>query len=100
MYHKMADLVFILFDAIEVLCAYLEGDLTRIRASVFLGSVVPLLTLLIWDAIALGLSNQADQVSDPLELLLRSVTFAYCLRHTATVEWQMKSVLQNAIHIS
>ncbi|KAK6144823.1 hypothetical protein DH2020_021643 [Rehmannia glutinosa] len=53
-----------------VLCAYLDGDLSRIRVSVFLGSVVPLLALLIWEAIALGLSNQADQVSDPVELLL------------------------------
>ncbi|KAL8517955.1 hypothetical protein ACS0TY_009307 [Phlomoides rotata] len=58
-------------DIAPVVCAYLEGDLARIRASVVLGSVVPLLALLVWDAIALGLSNQADQVSDPVELLLR-----------------------------
>ncbi|KAL0340759.1 UNVERIFIED_CONTAM: hypothetical protein Sradi_4592700 [Sesamum radiatum] len=58
-------------DLAPVLCAYLEGDLTRIRTSVLLGSVVPLLALLIWEAIALGLSNQADQASDPIELLLR-----------------------------
>ncbi|KAG6404652.1 hypothetical protein SASPL_136904 [Salvia splendens] len=57
-------------DITPVLCAYLEGDLARIRASVVLGSVVPLLTLLVWDAIALGLSNGADNVSDPVELLL------------------------------
>ncbi|KAL2249243.1 UNVERIFIED_CONTAM: hypothetical protein Sindi_2398000 [Sesamum indicum] len=58
-------------DLAPVLCAYLEGDLTRIRASVLLGSVVPLFALLIWEAIALGLSNQTDQASDPIELLLR-----------------------------
>ncbi|KAL0382649.1 UNVERIFIED_CONTAM: hypothetical protein Scaly_0552200 [Sesamum calycinum] len=58
-------------DLAPFLCAYLEGDLTRIRTSVLLGSVVPLLALLIWEAIALGLSNQADQASDPIELLLR-----------------------------
>ncbi|KAK4403864.1 hypothetical protein Sango_0755000 [Sesamum angolense] len=58
-------------DLAPVLCAYLEGDLTRIRTSVLLGSVVPLLALLIWEAIALGLSNQADQASDPIELVLR-----------------------------
>ncbi|KAL0403457.1 UNVERIFIED_CONTAM: hypothetical protein Sradi_1986500 [Sesamum radiatum] len=58
-------------DLAPVLCAYLEGDLTRIRASVLLGSVVPLFALLIWEAIALGLSSQADQASDPIELLLR-----------------------------
>ncbi|KAL1542478.1 tyrosine-specific transport protein-like [Salvia divinorum] len=57
-------------DLTPVLCAYLEGDLARIRVSVILGSVVPLLTLLVWDAIALGLSNGADNVSDPVELLL------------------------------
>ncbi|XP_057784577.1 uncharacterized protein LOC131001946 [Salvia miltiorrhiza] len=57
-------------DLAPVLCAYLEGDLARIRASVVLGSLVPLLTLLVWDAIALGLSNGADRVSDPVELLL------------------------------
>lgn len=57
-------------DLAPVVCAYLEGDLARIRASIVLGSVVPLLTLLVWDAIALGLSNGAEQVSDPVELLL------------------------------
>ncbi|GMP22672.1 hypothetical protein CsSME_00000591 [Camellia sinensis var. sinensis] len=57
-------------DLAPVVCAYLGGDLQRIRASVMLGSVVPLLALLVWDAVALGLSAHADQVSDPVELLL------------------------------
>ncbi|MCD9639669.1 hypothetical protein HAX54_024371 [Datura stramonium] len=56
---------------IAVLCAYLEGDLKRIRASVLIGGLVPLLALLVWDAIAFGLSSQVDQVVDPVELLLR-----------------------------
>ncbi|KAI8563724.1 hypothetical protein RHMOL_Rhmol03G0131100 [Rhododendron molle] len=60
-------------DLAPVLCAYLEGDLRRIRASVLLGSVVPLLALLVWDAIALSLSSQSDhQVADPVELLILS----------------------------
>lgn len=54
-----------------VLCAYLGSDLKRLRISVFLGSLVPLLGLLVWDAIALGLSAQADQVVDPVEFLMR-----------------------------
>lgn len=54
-----------------VLCAYLGGDLTRLRASMLLGSLIPLLAILVWDAIALGLSVQADQVVDPVELLRR-----------------------------
>ncbi|KAK1553245.1 hypothetical protein Q3G72_031526 [Acer saccharum] len=56
-------------DLAPVLCAYLDGDLTRLRVSVLIGSIVPLLALLVWDAIALGLSAQADQVVDPVELL-------------------------------
>ncbi|KAK7824813.1 tyrosine-specific transport protein [Quercus suber] len=58
-------------DLAPVLCAYLGGDLTRIRTSVLLGSLVPLLALLVWDAVALGLSAQSDQVVDPVELLMR-----------------------------
>ncbi|KAL6952696.1 hypothetical protein U1Q18_022011 [Sarracenia purpurea var. burkii] len=57
-------------DLAPVLCAYLGGDLQRIRTAVFLGSVVPLLALLIWDAIALGLSVHAERVVDPLDLLM------------------------------
>ncbi|XP_048231533.1 tyrosine-specific transport system isoform X2 [Ricinus communis] len=57
-------------DLAPVLCAYLGGDLPRLRASVLLGSLVPLLGLLVWDTIALGLSAQTDQVVDPVELLM------------------------------
>ncbi|CAA0829554.1 Unknown protein [Striga hermonthica] len=57
-------------DLAPVLCAYLDNDISRIRASVFIGSVVPLVAVLIWEAIALGLSTQTDQTSDPIELLL------------------------------
>lgn len=32
-----------------------------------------------WDAIALGLSSQVEQVSDPVELLLKLVTFLLLL---------------------
>ncbi|CAL0333396.1 unnamed protein product [Lupinus luteus] len=58
-------------DLAPVLCAYLEGDLHRIKASIFLGSLVPLVALVLWDAIALGLAAEADQVIDPVELLYR-----------------------------
>ncbi|OIW01455.1 hypothetical protein TanjilG_30929 [Lupinus angustifolius] len=59
-------------DLAPVLCAYLEGDLHRIKASIFLGSLVPLVALVFWDAIALGLAAEADQVIDPVELLYRA----------------------------
>ncbi|KAJ6901878.1 hypothetical protein NC651_019625 [Populus alba x Populus x berolinensis] len=57
---------FTIFNVPAVLCAYLGGDLKRLRASVLLGSIVPLLALLVWDAIALGLSDQAGHVIDPV----------------------------------
>ncbi|KAI4351388.1 hypothetical protein L6164_005757 [Bauhinia variegata] len=59
-------------DLAPVLCAYLEGDLRRIKASVFLGSLVPLVALLVWDAITLSLAAGAEQVIDPVELLFRA----------------------------
>ncbi|CAA2985429.1 Amino acid transporter [Olea europaea subsp. europaea] len=60
----------ITLDLFVVLCAYLGGDLRRVRTSVLLGSVVPLVALLVWNAIALGLSSQANEVADPVELLM------------------------------
>jgi hypothetical protein len=43
-----------------VICAYLEGDLARIRLSILVGSLVPLLSLLVWDDIALSLSTDLN----------------------------------------
>ncbi|OEL13658.1 hypothetical protein BAE44_0025324 [Dichanthelium oligosanthes] len=45
-------------DIAPVICAYLEGDLARIRLSILVGSLVPLVTLLVWDDIALGLATE------------------------------------------
>ncbi|KAM7277289.1 hypothetical protein ACFE04_019155 [Oxalis oulophora] len=58
-------------DLVPVLCAYLDGDITRLRASVILGSLIPLGALLVWNSIALSLSAQTDQSVDPVELLMR-----------------------------
>ncbi|WCJ19336.1 Tryptophan/tyrosine permease [Euphorbia peplus] len=57
-------------DLAPVLCAYLGNDLRRLRVSVLLGSIVPLAALLVWDAVALGLSTESAQVVDPVELLM------------------------------
>ncbi|XP_019052849.1 PREDICTED: uncharacterized protein LOC104594843 isoform X2 [Nelumbo nucifera] len=73
-------------DLAPVICAYLDGDLTRIRVSFILGSLVPLFSLLIWDAIALGLSTKADGVLDPVDLLIR-------------VEWSGISVMVEAFSL-
>uniref|UniRef100_A0A0A9AIP5 Uncharacterized protein n=1 Tax=Arundo donax TaxID=35708 RepID=A0A0A9AIP5_ARUDO len=47
-------------DIAPVICAYLGGDLARIRLSILVGSLVPLLSLLVWDDIALGLATGID----------------------------------------
>ncbi|XP_020529298.1 uncharacterized protein LOC18444270 isoform X2 [Amborella trichopoda] len=57
-------------DLTPVVCAYFDWDISRIRTSLILGSFVPLLVLLLWDAIALGLPSDVAG-SDPLDLLLR-----------------------------
>ena len=46
-----------------MICAYLEGDLARIRLSILVGSLVPLLSLLVWDDIALGLSASTTDLN-------------------------------------
>ncbi|KAI4384408.1 hypothetical protein MLD38_002572 [Melastoma candidum] len=58
-------------DVAPVICAYLDGDLTRIRNSVLIGSLVPLMALLVWDAIALSQSGNAEPLADPVLLLVR-----------------------------
>ncbi|KAG8096741.1 hypothetical protein GUJ93_ZPchr0013g34384 [Zizania palustris] len=47
-------------DIAPVICAYLGGDLVRIRLSILVGSIVPLLSLLVWDDIALSLSTDLN----------------------------------------
>lgn len=41
-----------------VICHYLDNDMVEIRRSLIIGSLVPLLFLLVWDAITLGPVNQ------------------------------------------
>lgn len=53
-----------------VICSYLGGDLPRIRSSFLIGSVVPLLSLLVWDAIVLGFSADSG-AADPFDLFMR-----------------------------
>ncbi|PAN50568.1 hypothetical protein PAHAL_9G528500 [Panicum hallii] len=55
-------------DMAPVICAYLEGDLARIRLSILLGSLVPLVSLLVWDDIALGLATDLSGL-DILDML-------------------------------
>lgn len=58
---------------VAVICTYLGGDLARIRVSVVVGSLLPLIALIVWDAVALGLSPLADGI-DPINMLMRLTT--------------------------
>ncbi|KAK9153457.1 hypothetical protein Sjap_000937 [Stephania japonica] len=58
-------------DLAPVICAYLDGDIARIRTSFAIGSLTPLLILLVWNAVALGLSAHADNSVDPVDMLMR-----------------------------
>ncbi|KAK7364622.1 hypothetical protein VNO80_13361 [Phaseolus coccineus] len=58
-------------DITPFICTYLEVDLRRIKASVFIGALVPLVAVLVWDAVAFGLAAEANQVVDPVALLYR-----------------------------
>ncbi|VAH88911.1 unnamed protein product [Triticum turgidum subsp. durum] len=52
-------------DIAPVICAYLEGDLARIRLAILVGSLVPLVSLLVWDDVALTLAASS---TDPNSL--------------------------------
>ncbi|XP_014498258.2 uncharacterized protein LOC106759550 isoform X1 [Vigna radiata var. radiata] len=56
-------------DITPFICTYLEGDLRRIKPSVFIGALVPLVLVLVWNAVAVGLAAEAKQVVDPVSLL-------------------------------
>ncbi|XP_029120472.1 uncharacterized protein [Elaeis guineensis] len=62
-----------LVNVVPVLCTNLEGNLSKVRTAIVLGTAVPLVLFLIWDAVILGtipnLSASSSYVSDPLELL-------------------------------
>ncbi|CAM6034823.1 unnamed protein product [Sphagnum compactum] len=58
-------LALVYHDLTPVLCAHLGGDKDRIRKSIVLGSMVPLVMFLLWDAVALCLvpvSGSQDSV--------------------------------------
>ncbi|KAK1277552.1 hypothetical protein QJS04_geneDACA003642 [Acorus gramineus] len=60
-------------NVVPVLCTNLEGDLSKVRTAIFLGTSIPLVLFLIWDAVILGtipaIGTNGDKITDPLELL-------------------------------
>ena len=66
-------LALVYHDLVPVICAYLAGDVAKIRKAVILGSAAPLAMFLAWDAVALGVgaaSGGKGAGSDPLAALM------------------------------
>ncbi|KAK9156572.1 hypothetical protein Scep_003146 [Stephania cephalantha] len=66
-------LSFVYQNVVPVLCTNLEGDLSKVRTAIVLGTAVPLVLFLVWDAVILGSIPSVETVSgtivDPLEQL-------------------------------
>ncbi|ONK75692.1 uncharacterized protein A4U43_C03F19540 [Asparagus officinalis] len=66
-------LSFVYQNVVPVLCTNLEGNLSKVRTSIVLGTAIPLILFLVWDAVILrtisSLHTNSGRVIDPLELL-------------------------------
>ncbi|XXG50563.1 hypothetical protein AAC387_Pa02g4551 [Persea americana] len=66
-------LAFVYQNVVPVLCTNLEGDLSKVRTAIIVGTAVPLALFLVWDAVILGtipnLDMSGNKITDPLELL-------------------------------
>lgn len=64
---------FVYHNVVPVVTTQLEGDRAKIRRSIFIGSLIPLLMFLVWNAVVLG-SVEVDSTAavDPLEILRTS----------------------------
>ncbi|XP_042514198.1 tyrosine-specific transport protein-like isoform X1 [Macadamia integrifolia] len=69
-------LSFVYQNVVPVLCTDLEGDLSKVRTAIVLGTAVPLVLFLVWDAVTLGtistLETGSDKILDPLQQLRSS----------------------------
>ena len=66
-------LALVYHDLLPVICSYLAGDMKKINRAIVVGSGIPLLMFLSWDAVALGMAGgAAGQGGDPLSALMGS----------------------------
>lgn len=69
-------LSFVYQNVVPVLCTNLEGDLSKVRTAIILGTAIPLGLFLIWDGVILGsitdLEMSSDKMIDPLQQLRSS----------------------------
>ncbi|GAB2287108.1 hypothetical protein Dimus_021493 [Dionaea muscipula] len=70
-------LSFVYQNVVPVLCTNLEGNPSKVRTAVVLGTAIPLLLFLVWDAVILGTINldpggAGEKIVDPLQQLRSS----------------------------
>ncbi|KAJ6315885.1 hypothetical protein OIU78_019206 [Salix suchowensis] len=66
-------LSFVYQNVVPVLCTNLEGNLSKVRTAIVLGTAIPLGLFLVWDGVILGsisTPEMADKIADPLQQLL------------------------------
>ncbi|KAH7560804.1 hypothetical protein JRO89_XS10G0109700 [Xanthoceras sorbifolium] len=69
-------LSFVYQNVVPVLCTTLEGNLSKVRTAIVLGTSIPLGLFLVWNAVILGSITghemSSDQIIDPLQQLRSS----------------------------
>ncbi|XP_051134287.1 uncharacterized protein LOC127253650 isoform X2 [Andrographis paniculata] len=58
-------LSFVYQNVVPVLCTNLEGDLSKVRTAIVLGTAIPLALFLVWNAVILGFITTPDMGSGP-----------------------------------
>nr|GMD61671.1 Tyrosine-specific transport protein [Ipomoea batatas] len=66
-------LSFVYQNVVPVLCTNLEGDLSKVRSAIILGTAIPLALFLVWNGVILGTigapETGLDKIVDPLQQL-------------------------------
>ncbi|XP_054818544.1 uncharacterized protein LOC129318057 isoform X2 [Prosopis cineraria] len=62
-------LSFVYQNVVPVLCTNLEGDLSKVRSAIVLGTGIPLILFLVWNAVILGTVGNNEMGLDPLQQL-------------------------------
>ncbi|XP_057515526.1 uncharacterized protein LOC130797061 [Amaranthus tricolor] len=69
-------LAFVYHNVVPVLCTNLEGDMSKVRTAVVVGTAIPLALFLVWNGVILGtfpnLDSDVEKIVDPLQQLRSS----------------------------
>eukprot|EP00890_Picochlorum_soloecismus_P002953 jgi/Picsp_1/3659/NSC_06496-R1_tyrosine-specific transport len=59
-------------DLIPLICYYLDGDRARTRLALLVGSIVPLLMFISWEAVALSISGDPTEEGNLVSMLMQT----------------------------